>query len=104
MKQSEIKSIFQTVHEVCSEIHLEIDRLTFKPTSGSGRRKQKLQKRYTLLKEGLSLIASVQMIGKDKILELPVLIQHCKNLVAQKPHSLDWYNTRNEIKKIVDKF
>jgi len=108
--KNEYKLQFHTIHEICSEIQLEVDRLTYKPTTGSGRRKQKLVKRYGILKDILSTLASIEMIGKDKILELPILVQLCKSLLANtakitvQNSDLHTVNTRTELKKIIDKY
>ena len=77
-----LKQQFAAIHEANAELQMEINRLTFKPTSGTQRRKRKLERRYAVFKDVLSVLASIQMVDLEKILALPRIEQHVVDLLA----------------------
>lgn len=105
---TDLKQQSATIHEICAEIQQEISRLTYKPVTGSGWRKKKLAKRYTIIKDVNATICSLLMVGEKRIHALPKLITLIVTLLelGDAPTTSDthvrYHNTKQEIKKLLE--
>lgn len=104
----EVKLQHGVVTELCGEIQLEIKRISFKSYNGSWHRKKTLEKRYAALKGLESTLASIRMIGVEKILSLPILVTEVKNLLpmisVKQNAAVNVYDTKLKIENLIKKF